>query len=374
MYFEMDSNRWGESAGTGAQRNGMGQWGADRAAVEVKQVYINFTIPTTPVDLRAGIIPHAIRPWFFWYNDGPGIEAMAKYENWAFTLGWGKQWEGNDWSWDDQDIWYADVNFGWEGWKFGGYLAYQDDQRADYDHLYWIGLYADGKAGPIALQLDGAYDWGSNKIGGADQDYKGYAFRGVASYNWNEWKFGLGFAWFSGDDFEEYYDPATGLAINNGDLEAFRQPWLGEQGAINGDLAVLNGGCFGTGVCTTNVGLIGPTGNLAGYWYGRLFAEWACLPWLKLMGQVGYIGDTSDNMDTFGTAIDPATGNPDDNDDIGWEFDVGAEIQIYKNLKYNMLFGYLVAGDALDVLDLDTGLNDSPNDPWVFITALAYTF
>ena len=62
IYFEGDSSRWGEVAGAGAQRNQAGQWGADRAAIELKQMYIDFKVPGTdaaPTSVKAGIIGFA---------------------------------------------------------------------------------------------------------------------------------------------------------------------------------------------------------------------------------------------------------------------------------------------------------------------------
>src|SRR3989337_439642 len=49
IYLEGDSNRWGEWTRTdAAQRNQMGQWGADRAAVEIKNAYITAAVPYIP--------------------------------------------------------------------------------------------------------------------------------------------------------------------------------------------------------------------------------------------------------------------------------------------------------------------------------------
>ena len=102
---------------------------------------------------------------------------------------------------------------------------------------------------------------------------------------------------------------------------------------------------------------------MQGYWLARLFAEYQALPWLKVMGLVAYVGDTTEDGNTWGTATDATkTSGQQDDDDVGWEFDLGAEIQIYKNLKYNIAFGYLFAGDALDVNDGTA--NSSIDDPW----------
>jgi hypothetical protein len=82
IYLEGDATRWGEVAGAGAQRNQAGQWGADRAAIELKQMYIDFKVPglsdMVPTSVKAGIIGFAYRAHFCTYNDGTGLEISMK--------------------------------------------------------------------------------------------------------------------------------------------------------------------------------------------------------------------------------------------------------------------------------------------------------
>ena len=90
---------------------------------------------------------------------------------------------------------------------------------------------------------------------------------------------------------------------------------------------------------------------------------------LVLGGQVAYFGDTEDNGDWF-TGADAA-----DDGDIGWELDIGVNINIYKNLTLNGGFGYLIAGDALNspsTYGADPDANIA--DPWLFCGALVYSF
>ena len=92
-----------------------------------------------------------------------------------------------------------------------------------------------------------------------------------------------------------------------------------------------------------------------------------------------YIGDTTKNGNTFGTAMkNPAAAAADrrlkDSNTIGWELDLVNEIDIYKNLKWFVGFGYLFAGDGLDVYNSTLSKNFSPKDPWNLTTRLLYTF
>lgn len=110
----------------------------------------------------------------------------------------------------------------------------------------------------------------------------------------------------------------------------------------------------------------------------KLYAAVKATPWYKATFQVLYIGDTTKNGNTFGTAYAgpiPALGTRDDKS-IGFEFDLIQEIQIYKNLKYVIGAGYLFAGKALDYsyISAPHALNSKPKDPWQITTNLTYNF
>jgi len=375
-YIEVDSTRWGEAAG---DRNTAGTWTADRAAFEVKGLYIDFMVPQTPLDLRVGIQGHVVRSHIMWFNDGAGVTGRVKYENFNVHGGWAKVDEGQtagannanrDWVDDDEDIYYVDGSVGLNGWKLGGFGVYNDDQQlnaaGDAEHVYWIGAYADGKVNNFGFILDAIYNGGkierrAETVANPDVDYGGYGLYGQVTYAMNAWTLGGGAEYFTGQD----QDPTKT------DEDKSFQEITGSE-ANTKSTAVVNGSCWGTGVCGTTIGIADP--RMQGYWLARLFADYQAAPWLKLRGQMAYIGDTTDEGNTWGTALDAtkASGLSDD-DDVGWEFDLGAEIQIYKNLVYNIAFGYLMAGDALDVVDA-AGANTSIDDPWVLVTALGYTF
>jgi hypothetical protein len=119
------------------------------------------------------------------------------------------------------------------------------------------------------------------------------------------------------------------------------------------------------------------SGSYGGTWFAKLYGSVKLMPWYKVTLQGLYIGDTSHNGNTFGTARKyPTTASTllrNDNT-IGWEFDLINEIDIYKNLKGWVGFGYLLAGDAMDVYNSARLRNFSPNNPWNFTTRLLYTF
>jgi len=360
LYFEMDSDKWGE---TESGRNHMGKWGADRAAVEVKNVYLDFKVPgiEIPMWARVGIQPFAIRPAVFLYADGAGITGRANFDvnDGKLTLGagWGKVREYDYTDDYDIDVYYGLLDYKKKGFGFGLYGLYQfSDYRGDTEDIdmWWVGVYSDGKVGPVNYNFDFVYDGGSDDQ--TDVDYSGWLVRAVVTYPYEKFKFGLGGMYVSGDDDDDADD-----------MEEFKGPVGSESTQILTDSVIVVGGWGSSAGGIGNAGFqktpsYWPENDWGGFWGVRLFAEYKALDWLTLMGQVAYWGDTTEDGDTFGD-------DADDDDDIGWEFDVGARINIYKNLVLRTAFGYLIAGDATD-----TAAAGSIDDPYAWVTTIMYTF
>jgi hypothetical protein len=63
-----------------------------------------------------------------------------------------------------------------------------------------------------------------------------------------------------------------------------------------------------------------------------------------------------------------------DDTDIGWELDLVNELQIYKNLKWEIAGGVLFAGDAMDFKRTGVNTNKPMDNPWAILTRLTYNF
>ena len=94
FFFEMDSTRWGDIAGGStakiSERNTYGYWSADRAAVEIKNIYIDFGLPyigiPVPMSFRVGPQPISIRNNLLLYTDGMGVIWNTKIDPVAVEL------------------------------------------------------------------------------------------------------------------------------------------------------------------------------------------------------------------------------------------------------------------------------------------------
>ncbi|MCK5552093.1 MAG: hypothetical protein KAJ09_03035, partial [Deltaproteobacteria bacterium] len=250
--------------------------------------------------------------------------------------------------------------------------------------FWWAGFQLDGKAGPVALKADFIYvDGDVDRSGIAtfanpDLDYSGWCFYANASAPIGPVTVGGVFTYSTGNDVGDT------VASADQDRDGFVVPpgsearWIYTEGVVFWPSRVNDGVHINTtGFSGTQVSS-GPTG---GTWMAKLYASIKPLDWLKVTGYGMYIGDTVDDGNQVGNAVDYAevTGLEDESD-IGIEFGLITDIQIYKNLKYSIAGGYLIAGDALDSytgVDVVPGFiadNDSPDNPWAIVSQLIFTF
>jgi hypothetical protein len=117
-------------------------------------------------------------------------------------------------------------------------------------------------------------------------------------------------------------------------------------------------------------------GSIGGTWLAKLYGSYKPTTWYKVTLAGLYIGDTTKHGNTIGNARGFGGTSPFPRNDgtIGVEFDLINEINIYKNLKFDVGLGYLLAGDAMDYFNVTTGRNKSGDDPWVLVTKLTYSF
>lgn len=408
--FNMVSSRWGEDGRQDVTNLGswyrQGQDDSGTLSVLINEAFIDFRVPPKlPIWLRIGSQPFILRPWLVVQTVGPGLTGRIMIDPIKLSImpGWAKKWEGYDWDCDDVDVFMVDmampigpVRVGTFLWyeNHGAYLGrvdtsqattpYPDSGQRDTANVYWIGAYADGKIGPVGLQFDFVYTGGEIEFDPdwsailavphpADADIRAWVVRGVLDVSpMDRLKVGIGGLYATGmdlnpteTDIEEY------RSVNGYEFQGRQQGCPALQ-----DFLILTDGVMGAVPCRgPGVGFIGGPNYIGGVWYVRAFADFMATDWLRLVANFGWIGDTYDEGNKWGTAADPSSPSGlRDDDDIGFEMDFAFNIQLYKNLQWGVGFGYLFAGDALDQLNTTTGLNEDPNDPWALVSAILYTF
>jgi hypothetical protein len=410
IFLEMDSFRWGDDLlpfPRPFETEKMGYWGADRAAVEVKNVYFDVALPyvgiPVPMMLRFGVQPLYLRPYIFTYTDGAGITGAIKLDPLTISPMWFKPLEGKTAAADDVDIYGLNVFANAGGMTFGGFGAYYNMNtyplsqvtlvygdgppfRAD---MLWLGLYAEGKAGPLDVNFDVVYDHGdvtkafSNRV--PDVQYEGWASRLTINHPWDKFNLGATFMYASGADQKQTSQSGLPGSITpygsiSSKVGSYVIPPGSEQWAGGESLII-----YGSWISRSEIGFYVYPGTAAdsitrggwgGTWFTKIFAGYKLTPWYKVSIEALYIGDTTKNGNTLGNAV-KANGLPRDDKTIGWEFDLIHNFLVYQNLKFDVGLGYLFAGSALEQAQDPMryfGQNASFKNPWIIATHLTYEF
>jgi hypothetical protein len=417
VIFEMDSTRWGDASPAGAQRGQTGFWTADRAAVEIKNLYLDAALPyfgiPVPMTVRVGIQPFGTRPHIFQYTDGAGVTGGIKIDPVLIGLAYAKAWEGQDARAEDVDIYGVNISA-----KLGpitpGFFAFNYNMNSypipnaaaataygtlnanNTANMWWLGLYFDGKLGPINLNFDVVWDTGKVKakdnfsVVFRDVKYNGWALQSKLEYPWEKFNFGGLFTYASGADLRKtsrnglpgqaVADAGGAPGILTTKVGSYVIPPGSEEWSAWGESMILSNNYITAtslplGMRPSNT--VYPTmmsrGAIGGTWILKLFAGFKPISWYKITFQGMYIGDTTKHGNTLGDAVRP-TGILRDDKTIGWELDLIQDIQIYKNLKWSIGLGYMFAGNGLDQRVAATLRNDSPKDPWILATKLRYDF
>lgn len=182
-HFELDA-RFGGSTSTKYNLGDGGGLDADRVTLEMKNVYLDFKIPTTPVNMKVGIQPFTdAYQGVFGAFDGAGAIASAKVGAFTPTFGWFRLSDNNFTSntttgpnnrilpgdntvdlivVDGKFAVNKDISVG------ASYYNVQDDTGTDtavtfvndYQLLHQLGVNATAKVGPAALTGFVAYQFG----------------------------------------------------------------------------------------------------------------------------------------------------------------------------------------------------------------------
>jgi hypothetical protein len=441
LFLEMDSTRWGDisggngsgiggNAGGGLRESGrLGVWSTDRVAVEVKNLYIDFGLPyigiPVPMAFRVGAQPLSIRPNILVYTDGMGIASSLDLSPVKLQYLFFKALEGKDWSADDVNVHALQANVKISTFTIGGYGLFYNMQSypitaplaltdsggdtlpaslaglqpgTNSGKMWWFGVFADGKLGPVNINFDVIYDTGKvkpsqNSAGVVPNvDYDGLMGYLKIDYPWEKFNFGAVGMYASGADTKKtsasmlpgtevaYYGAGSGIYSHT--VKSFVVPPGSEAGPIFGEALVVYNGFHGDsdplGIATNanyNQLSRGATGGTA---FIKAYGSVKPTPWYKATLQGLYVWDTTKNGNTFGNAVTAGvspSGLVSRNDkSIGFELDLINEIAIYKNLTWYVGGGYLWAGSALDLRQVGTPLNFSPKNPWVLATKLLFSF
>lgn len=401
----------------------------DNTSVEIKNAYMEFKIPATPVTAKLGPQTYFIGPYGnFLYVDAAGLTFttdMAKpFLLSAFTY---KIREGAIAGADDTDVYGAWLRGTTSGINIQAYGLFQSQNSpTDGDAIVRDGrpvtVSAAGGSrisGPSAFleRVMAARD--TNAFLAPDNPGNAQVrFLRKADFIWlgasgetkfGPWSFFGNVIWsradldlftnalqtsFKTDGF--FLDGIVGYQLGNIKIEAegvwtspldlskkepnvFFSPYT-EAGAYNGrGIVFLESALISWAVARTDYASSAPVGdgqiNWVGLWLARLAATMQATPKLSATMNFVWIGDNTKNGDLVGDFGNDAASFARNGDDktIGQEVDIWGEYQIYKNLRLKAGFGYLFAGKALDGFNA-LGQRVAADDAWAAVSRLNYTF
>ncbi|OAQ20263.1 hypothetical protein [Thermosulfurimonas dismutans] len=353
--------------------------------IESRMLYLDFALPWFEnVRAKVGLAPYYVNR-FLWNETAPGIALYGNtdlgFGNLDYALVWVRardKWGSNNDKSDNNDADAYAIVLGYDATKMSGldkakvlgYFIYLNDQTRSYNY-YYNGLSSDNQPWYLGLDLDlasglwslntgfiyegGDFDLHGNVPAGMDDnmDHDAYLLYAELGYRVNEQiKASFLWWWATGDD--DPYD---------GDVENFN--------AIDthtfGSVVLFEDAAFDDGYVVSRH----PYLNNLGFQMYRLRVDYQATPRLALAAAVNYM-----KFDEDAYWVDEA-GNVKNDDDIGWELDVYAKYELYKDLTLDVAAGYLWAGDGLDAwADKDgNGYVDSDADDMYRISVgVTYSF
>jgi hypothetical protein len=367
--------------------------GSANSGWEIKNAYIDFTIPDTALNFKVGLLGAKLGKSGIVFNDDtPAILAGYTYDPVKFSLIYSRLQDNNSGlggvspatgtdSNDDWDLWGFDVGYRHEAFSVNLDVAYvvtgnrQNGLPENNDDELWIiGVDADYKADLWSAYLTAAFNFGDREGTGVDalgtiqdSDYKGWMFTLGGDYNIN-------------DMFTVAVDGyvASGSEIDDDDIKDFTTPGVIGRPSYYMDDIVFPGWFDdetsnvstipGPGR-TNNTSSTGMTASNAGYTTNNIWSVGAHVD-IKPLEQtliqpgVAYMQFMKSRVEK--EAI-PGIRPQEIGKDVGFSAYVRLNQGITDGLALKATFGYLFAGDAYSS-------EDDVDDAYKFATGLFWSW
>jgi len=367
-HFELDALFGGGSA-TKYQGNDAGGLDADQVTLETKNVYLDFNIPSAPVNVKIGIQPYSdAYQGVFGNFDGAGVVATGKFGMVTPSLGWfrvaedlgantaGRFYPGKN----STDLFTAnvkaaiskDITLGASYYWLGKDTPTATSSAAlpSADETHTLGVDVAAKVGPAALTAFGAYQFGDFT---PTRDLAAYALGAVAKINVGVGNVNVAGVYLSGEKNAAGTDDFGGWQqlSSSGATSYF--------GASNMWLLIRNNATINTSSAIGGVDLAkggrGLMGLFAGFdgKAGKLFYA----------ANLGYAQVAEERGSEKG--------------DVGTELNATVGYKLYDNLAVSMTGAYAFLGDGMNDTTaanrLPGGAADA-KDPYMTNIAINYTF
>jgi hypothetical protein len=385
-HFELDTRFGGQVAATGykgiAGNNDSGQLDADSISLETKNVYLDFNIPNTGVNVKAGV-----QPWIDSYSaifalaDMAGVTFTKKFAPLTLSGSWFRIQDlgtgstagvvGTPTSLPGKlttDLIVVDGKFDVSKDLTVG-ASYYNVQRdstgpgstTEFELLHMVGLNASVKAGPVAIKPFLAYQFGdANPTGAVKNDISAFLAGFTSKTKVGPGNVNLSAFYTSGDkdgtgkakDFKNLGQATSYFGAGN--------MWI----LIRNPLGIAEQDSLGTDITAGDRGLIGVFGGYEGT-VGKVFYS----------GNVGYMQ----------TAAKRTIGGVKEDGSLGTEINATVGYKMFDNMSASLSAAYAFLGDGLNsnTANKRIGIGNSPtskfgaadaDDPYLINVCLNYSF
>lgn len=360
-HWEADT-LWGRES-PGAGRHGGGDIGADATNLEMKNVYLEFNIPNTPLRTKLGVQGASFLKGWIFADDFSGAVFSTKLDPVKVTFGYvaGQNTDVTTTNENVDDFFLAldYANGPFKASLVGFYQYAHDTNLSTYpdmstglfrasstavtdNNLFNLGVNLGYKTDMFVLGLTGIKNFGSyDLVGGGSQDYTGWMLEGTADFMWNAMTFHLGAFYTSGDDDNE-------AAFDNAkDYDAFAYA----RGASYYWSEILGLGMLDVSVAGSdhlnpaNQGAYRAADVPSNLWALNLGVIWQAMPETKVTFNYYYVATAEDVL------ANAATGETDDT--IGHEVNLYISQGIVDKLNLTLVGAYLFADDAYTIFKDD---------------------
>jgi len=231
------------------------------------------------------------------------------------------------------------------------------------DSKFWMfDPYFKGVFGPMSVLAEAMWktgDYRDTDSAATDRDYDAWRYIADVAYDFGPGSAGIGYAHADGQEYSAAGNSDyTNAGLGGTDWEPFLILTSRSANSGLGGYSNLNSGNDTTG-----------TMSEFGFDIFYAYGTYAVMEDLTLNAIIGWATADEVKTPTMQAALTAAQFNNID-DDMGWEFDIGAKYKLMENLTYDVKVGFYQAGDIWKL----GGANATVDDTWSVMHSLVVTF
>lgn len=385
-HFEIDSV-FGDKAQGSATRNQGGALEADAVNLETKNVYLDFNIPSTPVNVKAGIQPYkdAFKGAFL-DADIAGVRTVSTFGPATVGLAYFRAYDQSYFSTAtlprgqyNLDVLALDTSFAIsKDLKVGAsYYLYSDDRgpsgaAVGSTNIHTLGANIDAKVGALGLSGFAAMQQGLTKGTGTNRvSYNGYAFNAAAKLAAGPGTLRAAALWTTGDDKRDGINTAW-QSVRQAQNQVGVPPSGPATNSYNDSHMMLLNRDTSMGGTSTDMSLVYTTNNNdQGVILGTVGYDANITPKLFTNTNVGFAWVSKDNTSK---PVDVRTGRRGGSNFIGTEINLETGYKMYDNLTASVQAAYVILGGYYTDTVLTAAGAKDPENPYTARVVLSYAF